>query len=236
MNPIPRFILGDSVSIRINGTTVLGTISPYINGVMVIHSNSLRNAHERDFTRLTRRGYDRYSADGQLYAEFLGNDMYYVVTLSNGEKIIKTERNIVMMMGNEALRRNIRNSQSRRSMSEFLTGRPNDTRPYLPDNLNYNIMLYLIETPLSTNINTRIQDRLNPPTPSTVHVRTTEENDAQMRSATRFWNASNNREREAARMIEEKRERDERDMIQRQANNLIKAKEAREWYADTRKG
>lgn len=225
MNTIPRFNLGDSVSVRINNRIVLGTISPYNNGVMVIHDDSLEYAEERDFTYNTPRQHNRYTADGQLYAQVLGNNVYYVVRLVSGENIIQTERNLVVIMGTEGLRRNMNNNQSRRNMEEFLS---DDTRPYLPDAINDNIMSYLTETPLSTNINTRIQNRLNPPTPSRAHVHTISERRAESRAASRRWNDEITRERER----EARRLSDEQDRIRRQADNVVKAKAAQEWLAN----
>lgn len=171
MTSLPRFNLGDTLTLRLNGRTVLATIIPYPNGITIIHNQRLTYARERDFTHHDFR-YNIFTADRQLHARRSGQTYYYLVRLSSGESIVLTEVDLLTMMNDEIAHRTARNNRSNRSMHTFLTERPNDNRPYLPNNMHDNIMSYLYETPLSTNINTRIHNRQNPPPPSTLPIDT----------------------------------------------------------------
>lgn len=67
--PIPRFNLGDTISIRLNGRTMSCTIIPYPNGVTITHSKDLTYARENDFTHHDF-SYNIFTADRQVHARF----------------------------------------------------------------------------------------------------------------------------------------------------------------------
>ena len=73
------------------------------------------------------------------------------------------------------LRRRIHNIHSNRRMNTFKEIQGNDllySVPHLPDLVNNHIESYLTETPLSSRINTRINNRTNPGIPSSAVPRT----------------------------------------------------------------
>ena len=203
MTSLPRFNLGDTLTLRLNGRTVLATIIPYPNGITIIHNQRLTYARERDFTHHDFR-YNIFTADRQLHARRSGQTYYYLVRLSSGESIVLTEVDLLTMMNDEIAHRTARNNRSNRSMHTFLTERPNDNRPYLPNNMHDNIMSYLYETPLSTNINTRIHNRQNPPAPSTLPIDTIAQMEASL--AVSMENRRINRMRQGQNETEEERQ------------------------------
>ena len=147
MDPLPRFTLGDSVVVQINNRRVRGTIVPYVNGVMVIHSGDLQDASEQDYRENyeLRDDDDYYTANDELYAMRRGYDIYYIVLLPSGENIETLERDLLISSGNDALNRTVRNFRSRNRMNEMVGNN-------LPDGVFDHISSYFIETPLSTKL------------------------------------------------------------------------------------
>ena len=118
MTSLPRFNLGDTLTLRLNGRTVLGTIIPYPNGITIIHNARLTYAREMDFTHHDF-SYNIFTADRQLHVQGTGIRTSYLVRLSSGESIVQTEDDLLTMMNDEIAHRTARNNRSNRSMHTF---------------------------------------------------------------------------------------------------------------------
>ena len=174
-----RFNMDDLVLVKVNGRIIQGTIVPYRNGIMIRHSHDLRRADEIDVSHYYEQRNDpsyHYTIDGQLYARSCGrNNLVYNVQLPTGEIIWVNEIELLQNVRNDMLRRRIHNIHSNRRMNTFKEIQGNDllySVPHLPDLVNNHIKSYLTETPLSSRINTRINNRKNPGIPSSVATRT----------------------------------------------------------------
>ena len=174
-----RFNIGNLVLVKVNGRIIQGTIVPYRNGIMIRHSRDLRQADEIDVSHYYEERDDpsyHYTIDDQLYARSSGhNNLVYNVQLPTGEIIWVNEIELLQNVRNDMLSRRIHNIHSNRRMNTFKEIQGNDllySVPHLPDLVNNHIKSYLTETPLSSRINTRINNRKNPGIPSSVATRT----------------------------------------------------------------
>ena len=232
MNPIPRFNLGDSVFVKFKNRRIQGTIVPYINGVMVIH-DGLNYAEEVDYRIYYQdnRANQHYTTDGKMYAKFDGENNVYLILLSSGENISMTEREILMMSGNEAATRTISNIHSKRGMNAFKQVQDDKLLsrvPYLTNGVNDHIQSYLTETPLSTNVNTRIHNRQNPLEPSrpVIYTLNDKQYDDEMYEERKSEREEKNAQKNRNIMNVIKREDEIADRVARDLQNVKNAKEA----------
>ena len=175
----PQFHLGDTVFKEINNKMIQCTIVPFPNGPVIIHNHNLREAHERNYSNRYRDRYvvdddddrdDQFTSDGHFYAFSDGvGRFYYLLLLPTGEKMIVHERRLSEDGIKNVLSRRVSNIHKKKAMNEFRHGQADKFRkhlPLLPGDINNHISSYLTQTPLSSHVNTRINNRLNPGTPS----------------------------------------------------------------------
>ena len=186
----PQFHLGDTVFKEINNKMIQCTIVPFPNGLTVIHNYDLTEAQEEDYSYRYHLNNgvdnddvdnddvhnddtgDRFTSDGQYYAfsDSVGR-FYYLLLLPTGEKMIVHERRLSEDGIKNVLGRRVSNIHKKKAMNEFRHGQADKFQkhlPLLPGDINNYISSYLTQTPLSSHVNTRINNRLNPGTPSSV--------------------------------------------------------------------
>ena len=171
---IPRFYLGDTVLVKINDEMIQCKIIIFPNGAIVLHTNDLRHASEMNYSHLykPRRTNlrDKYTRYNQCYAISLNNNSFtYLVLLPTGENIEVSEEDLLINRNDDVRGRNIRNARSRigvNTLKKAQVDKRESRVPYLPDTINDHIKSYLTETPFSSHMKTRIDNRNKPRIPS----------------------------------------------------------------------
>ena len=82
----PQFHVGDKVNVIINRERTVGKIIAYPNGEVTIHSSDLRHNGIWNYSgryRYPDETTDIFTNNGELYAQFLETDVYYLVELAS---------------------------------------------------------------------------------------------------------------------------------------------------------
>ena len=179
----PKFKIGDSVMIELDNKNVLCKIGFYPNGKVAEYTEDLSMGLIYSYSHLYRREpYDtrhnayHFSDDGKLYAIGTGRPharrLHYLAIVPSGQHVSVLERDILTASSHSVLTRTFRNIHSKKGMKAFKEVQDDDKLfphvPQLNNDLNDYIQSYLTETPLSSNVNTGIYNRLNPGPPNRI--------------------------------------------------------------------